>query len=47
MGDPFLRQAAHRVPRVREPRPQDFKFTLDMVYRDDLDEAEDQRLVRQ
>jgi hypothetical protein len=32
---------------MREPRPQDFKFTLDMVYADDPEEAEEQRLVRQ
>ena len=47
MGDPFLRRAAtQRVPRIREPRPQDFKFSLDMVYRDDPEE-DDSRLIRQ
>jgi hypothetical protein len=39
MGDPFLRRAVSSIPRLREPRPQDFKFSLDMVYRDDVDEG--------
>lgn len=48
LADPFLRRAAtQRIPRMREPRPQDFKFSLDMVYADDPEEAEEQRLVRQ
>lgn len=48
MADPFLRRAAtQRLPRLREPRPQDFKFSLDMVYRDDLEEGEESRLIRQ
>lgn len=41
LGDPLMRRAlTQRIPRLREPRPQDFKFSLDMVYREEDEDEE-------